>query len=305
MNNNTDLGRVFPRVLICMLPFALACGGVLRPVSAPTSASAREFVTATPPLPLENPMGSTDDQAAEETEYPEPIAVEETYPNEVGEYAVRISLERDRAEREGEDVAISVLPRAQIFFGIAERLGGEIEFSYLNRNPDGEHATSGIGNLELAAKYLVHEDRERRRALVVGMEVELPTASESKELGEGKVEFAPFLAFLKELRPDRGPRSLLVQGNVGFRHTRHGSDEDNVFYNLSIGVPVDASNNWYLFLESLGSVAVHDDGASPSYLAPGLKYAISEQLFVALGMPIGLNRDASNVQLLLQVQRGF
>ncbi|MGH7426270.1 MAG: hypothetical protein ACREJP_08895, partial [Candidatus Methylomirabilales bacterium] len=56
---------------------------------------------------------------------------------------------------------------------------------------------SGLGDVELEAKQVLHFSQQRLEILSAGLGVSLPTGSETKGLGTGTVAFAPFLAFGK------------------------------------------------------------------------------------------------------------
>ena len=54
--------------------------------------------------------------------------------------------------------------------------------------------SAGIGDIELAFKYVLNADAARTRILSAGIEVALPTGSEVRGLGLGTVVFEPYLA---------------------------------------------------------------------------------------------------------------
>jgi mono/diheme cytochrome c family protein len=56
---------------------------------------------------------------------------------------------------------------------------------------------SGIGDIELEGKKVLHFSQKRLDILSAGVGLTLPTGSESKGLGSGTVGFAPFLAYGK------------------------------------------------------------------------------------------------------------
>jgi hypothetical protein len=64
----------------------------------------------------------------------------------------------------------------------------------LSRHETGGTPRRGIGDIELAFKYVVGTDAARTRILSAGIEVALPTGSEVRGLGNGTIVFEPFLA---------------------------------------------------------------------------------------------------------------
>ncbi len=64
----------------------------------------------------------------------------------------------------------------------------------LSRHDTGGMPWRGIGDIELALKYVIGADAARTRIVSAGVEVALPTGSEERGLGSGTVVFEPFLA---------------------------------------------------------------------------------------------------------------
>src|ERR1700684_4669743 len=77
----------------------------------------------------------------------EPIITEETMPNEPGDWDLRVSGSYSWRGA----VGIGFVPRTQLFFGIANRWGGEIEVSLAFARQNLSHY--GIGDISATVKY--------------------------------------------------------------------------------------------------------------------------------------------------------
>jgi len=219
-------------------------------------------------------------------EFVEPILTEETLPNELGEWDLRVSCvyESDRTESPRN------CWRTQVFFGIAPRWGVELEAALTNAF--GDRPEDARGELGTTLKYLLRAPRGRGPALALALETEAALSRpESSE--EGLVEFQPTFAFLQTL----GLTTL--QGNVGYAVRPGGSEpEKKAVYNLSFAVPW-RQGRWNALAELAGSSG---DGSSEIAFSPGLKYGFRGGNFVALGVPVGLTSSSPDIGLVFQVQ---
>jgi mono/diheme cytochrome c family protein len=99
---------------------------------------------------------------------------------------------------------------AEIEIAYENRLGPrfqyEIEVPLRYAAPAGERR--GLGDVIVSGKQVLHFDQRRTEILSAGLELGLPTGSESKGLGSGVWTLAPFLAYGKAWG------RTLLQGNV-------------------------------------------------------------------------------------------
>jgi hypothetical protein len=219
----------------------------------------------------------------------EPILTEETLPNEPREWSLRLTADY---RKKGSEVT-AALPRLDIFYGLAERLGAELSAPLVYHQGDGTRAY-GLGDVSLGLKYLVVELQKNLPAVVFGLETGFPTGDADCELGEGAYELTPFVALLK----DFGRFSL--QGNFGWSKQVSGAREDRWVYNWALAVPL-CDHKVHLLTELNG-----DWGRRPqTAVAPGLKYNFNGETFVGLAAPIGLNRRTADWGIVTQFQTGF
>lgn len=219
----------------------------------------------------------------------EPIVTEETMPNEPGDWDLRFSGAYSWRGTEG----FGVFPRAQLFFGLADRWGGEIElplaFAKMETNQ------YGLGDISASVKYLLRKPGVRIPGFVLGLETAFPSGSTSKGLGEGAFEAAPFVAIV------HASRWAVLQGNFGYSavHRIRTTDASNqIFYNAAVAFPLERLKACLLW-EINGA---HGPGGSQVALSPGLKYNLTPDRYLAVAFPIGLNSQTPRLGFVLQLQ---
>jgi hypothetical protein len=219
----------------------------------------------------------------------EPIITEETMPNEPGDWDLRVSGSYLWQGTGG----TGFLPRTQLFFGIANRWGGEIEVPWAFANQGTNHY--GIGDISTTVKFLVRKPSERIPGFVLGLEMTFPSGNANKGLGEGVFESAPFGAIVYRRR------RVVLQGNTGYSvvHKVQATDASNhFFYNAAAAFPFSQINT-YLVCEINGT---HAQNGSRAAFSPGLKYNLTPERFVAIAFPVRLNSLTPRLGIVLQMQ---
>jgi hypothetical protein len=230
----------------------------------------------------------------------EPVAFEEILCNEPGEWDARLTLETSRLPADdgaGASFYRSAV-RGQLFFGLAKDLGGDISVPLVfrrERSASGTETAAGPGDMSFGLKYLLAGGKDGAAALAAMLEVGLPTGSEGRGLGEGSVEVASSLGWIK---PFSG---FTAQGTAGYA-AASGGTEKTLLYNLSLAVPWGDTVD--LFAELLGERGL-GDGRDRIAAGPGVKYYISPELFLAAGVPFGVSAGAAEYRVITQVQYGF
>lgn len=224
-----------------------------------------------------------------EASFVEPILTEETMPNEPGELTLRVSNDYRKLGSE----SIVTLPEIQLFYGLAERLGAELN-APLAHHRGGGHTTHGLGDTSLGLKYLVLEHSSNWPAVVVGLEAGFPTGDVNRRLGEGALELEPFVALLKDFQ------RFSLQGNFGWSTELNRDRDDRFTYNWALAVPL-VGRKVHLMAEING-----DWGREPqTSVAPGIKYNFTDNQFIAVGVPYGLNEHTPGWGLVTQFQFRF
>jgi hypothetical protein len=219
----------------------------------------------------------------------EPIITEETMPNQPGDWDLRFSgsYSWPGAERSG------FLPTTQIFFGIANRWGGEIEVPLAFARQETNHY--GLGDISATVKYLMRKPSVRLPGFVLGLETAFPSGNATKGLGEGVFEATPFVATVYAFR------RVVFQGNFGYAivHRDQETDANNqIVYNNAVAFPVERLNTWIMW-EING---IYGKNGSRAAFSSGLKYNLTPGRFLAIAFPLGLTSRTSRVGIVLQVQ---
>ncbi len=219
----------------------------------------------------------------------EPIITEETMPNEPGDWDVRFSGSYSWQGAEGS----GFVPRTQLFFGIANRWGGEIEVPLAFASQGTNHF--GLGDISATVKYLVRKPTVRLPGFVLGLETTFPSGNGSKGLGEGVLESTPFVATVY------ASRRAVLQGNVGYSivHRIQETDANNqLVYNAAVAFPFERLKTWAVW-EINGT---HDKARNRATFSPGLKYDLTPEWFLAIALPVGLTSRTPRVGIVLQMQ---
>jgi Putative MetA-pathway of phenol degradation len=134
------------------------------------------------------------------------------------------------------------LPRSQLFFGIANRWGGEIEAPLAFAKQETNHY--GVGDISTTVKYLVRKPSVRMPGFVLGLETTFPSGNASKGLSEGVFEVAPFVATVY------ASRRVVLQGNFGYSVIQRIQETDannQIVYNGAVAFPFERLNTWVMW----------------------------------------------------------
>jgi hypothetical protein len=210
----------------------------------------------------------------------EPIATEETLPAERGEWVMRWSGDYLRAHEPSAHV-----PRAQLFFGLANRVGAEIDLPFVVSAERG--GRYGVGDVGTTIKWLVAGSGERAHsgALTLGCEIAWPTGNREAGTGAGATEIRPFVGMLKEFK------GLTLQGNVGWERQLETGGDDGLAYGWALALPT-ADRRLTAFAE-VGGRWVRRGEAATLAVSPGLRYEVAPGMSAGLAVPLGLRPDMS------------
>jgi hypothetical protein len=120
------------------------------------------------------------------TNFPRPIITEKAYPE--NEFVLLPSIARHQGSAD-----LGVIGVYERRFG--RRAMWEIAVPVSSHGTAADGRQQGVGDIEVAAKYVLAAGANRPRILSVGFEVALPTGSRVRTLGRGTAVFEPYLAF--------------------------------------------------------------------------------------------------------------
>jgi hypothetical protein len=218
-----------------------------------------------------------------------PILTEETLPEEPGECNLRTSVDYRASNLE----PANALPRLQFFCGLASRWGGEVDvpFAY----PDQRLRNVGFGDVSTTLKYSLTGTEKRSPAIVIGVETRFPTGTPSRGTGEEGFEVEPLAALLIQ------GSHLGLQGNAGIGfHAGAGAQTARTYYYNAAATLRFTSRRVYFIGEAN---ATHSPGGdSILSLSPGLHYGITEQVYVALAVPVPVQGGLGRAGIVTQLQ---
>lgn len=171
--------------------------------------------------------------------FPRPLFTEKAFPENEVIVAPAVS------HREGEPTNGSV--KAVYERRIGRRAHAEVGMP-LASAVAGTRST-GLGDLSVAAKYVLHTNRANTSILTAGLEVVLPTGSESRQLGGGTTVFEPYLASGVAFG------ETFLQGHVKYEFPARDLWSDREFvYNLYLGHSLDVTPSTWTFAVELNGV---------------------------------------------------
>jgi len=143
----------------------------------------------------------------------------------------------------------STTVRAEVEYGVTDRVQAIVGLPYGVRDPAGEPSVNGIEDLELGFRYALLDFRTRPLALDVGLTLGLPTGSRRKALGAGDVFLEPTFTLSRWLGR--------MNGQLSFSWRRSGiggraEAEDELEYDVALLYPW---REWFLTFEGAGETA--------------------------------------------------
>ncbi|HIG78461.1 MAG TPA: hypothetical protein EYG50_08610 [Cycloclasticus sp.] len=186
---------------------------------------------------------------------------------------------------ESSEGATWALPIA-IEYGITDNLQVELEWvSHTQNNPDDESANSGIGDVEIGLQYSWMNIADSSFHTALGVEISIPFGDDKKELGEGEKSLATYLILAADVS-----EGLHTYMQLGAEFPEHEARERF----LNLGVVASIGENTAFTLE-------YNWDEEAEYLTPGLAWSPIEDWELGVGVPMGINNDADDFQLILHV----
>ena len=202
---------------------------------------------------------------------------------------VQVETGFDLVRRDNLDSTFS--PSVVLTYGVLESMDLGIGGRYLFRYSEEDKDVNGLGDLDLKLKYRVLNEKEWLPSLAIAGRLVIPTASESKGLGSGKVDFNVNLILTRTLS-----KTMAIDFNVGYTVIGEGG-VDNAF-NGSVAARVTISDQWTV----VGEVATvnnangrRSDDLRSALL--GTQYQITPNTICDAGMEVGRTQGAQYFRL--------
>lgn len=232
---------------------------------------------------------------------------EVVYPQEKGELQLTTGIGLHKSL----GAALVQLP-VSFEYGITDRWEVDIQWDGFNRiHPSFGSSLTGTGDLSIGTKYSFMNVANTNLHLAIGFELGLPTGDSGKGMGDGLVEYEPFLVAAKDFP---ALNNLQVFTQVGVRLVQpHGrrndpKNEEPAAHELNWGfgffIPVRRlcittefnweTNEWN-----------HEGQDNRHSLTPGLVWRLPNNWEFGIGAPIGLRRKSLDSSVILKLTREF
>ncbi len=237
----------------------------------------------------------------------EVFQTELVYPQEKGEVQITTAA----VWHEEQDGRLMRVPLV-IEYGFTDDWQVEIELNPVQdrEGGDGESA-NGIGDLELGTKYSFMNIGGSTFHAAVGLDVVVPVGDPDQDLGEGLLEFEPYVALGRDF-PELNNAHLFGQVGLALvrrsRGTDSGEEEGPAAHELSVNtgflVPVQnlrfvAELNWSTNRWN------HEGDEASLFLTPGVVWDLPGTWEVGVGVPIGLMDNEDRFRVIGQLTWEF
>jgi len=216
-----------------------------------------------------------------------PLSTDDAGTVEKGKIQCEIGLDVTREDNHDQEIA----PSLTVSYGLLERMDIGIGSAYLFIRPKEGKKEKGLGDTELKLKYRLFDEKDLFPGLAFTGKVKIPTASDSKGLGSGKVDFSINTILIKNLS-----KRWVLHLNLGY--TWIGEHGVNNEFSYSVAAQFILSDKWGLVGEMVG-VNNFDGrrGNDPVSGLIGVYYLISDHVIWDMGLEIGMNKAASDFRL--------
>lgn len=253
-------------------------------------------------LVLTTLVGSHSPALAQETKRPleELFQTETVYPQEKGEFQFTfVSKFSKSAETSWFETPL------RVEYGLTDRWQVELEWSGINRLRTSKGKTRGPGDLQIGTKYSWMNIHGANLHLAAGFELGLPTGSVAKGIGEGQIEYEPYVVVARDF-PKLDRLQLFSQLGISFtqRVTETDDDDDEargrtLEWNSGFFLPyrkarLTAEFNW--------SRNSHENSL---YVTPGIIWKLPREVEFGFGMPFGVSRGTDRFRAIVTLTYEF
>jgi hypothetical protein len=235
-------------------------------------------------------------------EPPQPLAkgiqdnsflVEEAYNQEAGvvQHILNIHWNLNLAKGPEERACDFVFTQEWPVFSQAHQFSYTLPYTFLD---NGRDSTSGVGDVLLNYRFQALLETDRCPAFAPRFSLVLPTGSENKGLGNGRLGYQFNLPVSKVVH-DR----WTVHGNAGLTFFPDVQGRNPVTYNLGASAIFAATRRLNFLVEALGEwdeevSAGHIERSFQAIVMPGTRFAFNfsnAQMVLGIGAPFGLTRS--------------
>jgi cobalt/nickel transport protein len=216
-----------------------------------------------------------------------PLTTDDAWTVERGKFQVETGL--DFLREDNHDRGFN--PSLTFTYGVSDQMDLAIGSSYLFMHPKGGENENGIGDTEVKLKYRLANEKDWRPAFAVAGILKIPTASESRGLGSGKVDFTINSILTKSLT-----KRLTLHFNLGYTFTGETGAANELNYSLACQFIL--TEKWTLAGEIAGlnnfNGRKQDDPLSGLI---GMTYQLIDNWIWDAGVEIGMSRASPDFRV--------
>lgn len=172
-----------------------------------------------------------------------------------------------------------------LIYGINERLEVSTELPYLMHNPKGTNPEKGMGDVNIAAKYLLIQEGEKNPAFTAKGAVKLSNGDFDKGLGSGDVDYSLFAVASKTMG------SLGVHGQFGYSWVGRMKDknlQDITLYGVAADYAITEDLHMLGEINGNRHPAIHITEHQRNVLI-GITYKVSDRLILDTAYKWGIS----------------
>ena len=217
-----------------------------------------------------------------------PLTTDDAYTVEKGKFQVEGGFDFTRQDNHDKEY----FPSLTLTYGLFERMDIGIGTGYLFIDPAEGKKVDGFSNTPVKVKYRFLDQKDWIPSFSVSGTLITPTASKSKGLGSGKVDFNINTIFTWSLS-----KRWQLYTNLGYTFT--GENHLNDELNYSIAGQFLLSDKWALVGEIVGMNNFNGNKRDdPISGLVGIQYVlISDRLVLDAGVEIGMNKAAPDFRV--------
>jgi hypothetical protein len=217
-----------------------------------------------------------------------PLTTDDAYTVEKGKFQVEGGFDFTRQDNHDKEYS----PSLTLTYGLLERMDIGIGSAYLFIDPSEGKKVNGFSDTPLKVKYRFLDQKDWIPSFAVSGTLITPTASKSKGLGSGKVDFNINTIFTWSLS-----KRWQLYTNLGYTFT--GENHVNDELNYSIAGQFLLSDKWALVGEIVGMNNFNGNKRDdPISGLVGIQYVlISDRLVLDGGVEIGMNKAAPDFRV--------
>jgi hypothetical protein len=217
-----------------------------------------------------------------------PLTTDDAYTVEKGKFQVEGGFDFTRQDNHDKEY----FPSLTLTYGLFERMDIGIGTGYLFIDPADGKKVDGFSNTPLKVKYRFLDQKDWIPSFSVSGTLITPTASKSKGLGSGKVDFNINTIFTWNLS-----KRFQLYTNIGY--TFIGDNQENDELNFSIAGQFVLSEKWALVGEILRVNNFNGNKRDdPLSGLVGIQYTLIPDIIVLdAGVEIGMNKAAPDFRV--------